>query len=105
MTTTQQRQSQLESRLVALQARMAEVTTQFSERDTKDWEDMATEREGDEVLEEMGQSAKIEIDQIDAALHRIAEGSYGICVTCGDQISPARLDLLPATPFCQGCAR
>lgn len=38
-----------------------------------------------------------------AALRRIEEGSYGICVHCEEEISPKRLDAVPWTPFCIQC--
>jgi RNA polymerase-binding transcription factor DksA len=41
---------------------------------------------------------------IEAALDRIANGSYGTCVRCGDPIAEERLDALPATPMCADCA-
>jgi RNA polymerase-binding transcription factor DksA len=41
---------------------------------------------------------------IEAALHRIEAGEYGECVSCGAEIDPERLDLVPATPFCATCA-
>ncbi|MDE3079488.1 MAG: TraR/DksA C4-type zinc finger protein, partial [Paracoccaceae bacterium] len=69
-----------------------------------DWEELATEREGDEVLETMGLSGQIEIRMIKAALARIDAEDYGHCVTCGEKIADARLDLLPYTPFCSKCA-
>ena len=65
---------------------------------------MATEREGDEVLEDLGQSAQLELRMIEAALKRIEAGEYGECVRCGNEIDPGRLNLLPATPFCADCA-
>ena len=40
------------------------------------------------------------IGDIDAALARIAAGSYGACVHCGDAIPPERLEL---RPFAEGC--
>ena len=67
-------------------------------------DDLATEREADEVLEGMEMSAAQEIAQIDAALNRIDAGNYGVCVKCGEEIAEARLDLLPATPLCRACA-
>lgn len=42
--------------------------------------------------------------EIDAALERLAAGSYGECVRCGEPIAAARLDARPATPTCIGCA-
>ena len=70
----------------------------------KDWEDRASERQGDEVLEALGEHDLQELRQIDAALKRIEEDEYGYCVTCGNEISPERLEILPATPFCKNCA-
>ncbi|WIY23529.1 TraR/DksA family transcriptional regulator [Parasedimentitalea psychrophila] len=45
-----------------------------------------------------------ELRQVEVALARLHEGSYGFCQICGDDIPDARLDQLPATPFCQCCA-
>lgn len=41
---------------------------------------------------------------IDAALRRIDEGEYGYCLTCGEDIAPARLEHNPAALTCIGCA-
>ena len=38
-----------------------------------------------------------------AALRRLNEGMYGICVHCEEEISPKRLNAVPWTPFCIGC--
>src|SRR5512140_1046871 len=38
-----------------------------------------------------------------AALRRIDEGMYGICVHCEEDISPKRLNAVPWTPFCISC--
>ena len=38
-----------------------------------------------------------------AALRRIDEGMYGICVHCEEDISPKRLNAVPWTPFCIAC--
>ena len=70
----------------------------------KDWEDRASERQGDEVLEALGASDLAEVRQIDAALQRIEDGTYGTCVRCGEAISAERLVVLPATPLCKTCA-
>lgn len=43
--------------------------------------------------------------RIRAALQRIAEGEYGYCDSCGEEIAPARLEQDPATPRCIDCAR
>lgn len=38
-----------------------------------------------------------------AALQRIEDGTYGICLHCEEEISPKRLDAVPWTPFCIRC--
>jgi len=45
------------------------------------------------------------LEQIDAALQRLADGSYGRCTTCDTQINEERLNALPYTPVCTRCAR
>ena len=38
-----------------------------------------------------------------AALRRIDDGSYGVCLHCEEDISPKRLNAVPWTPFCIQC--
>ncbi len=45
-----------------------------------------------------------QLAQIDAAIGRVADGSYGRCVNCGRQIGAARLTARPATTTCIQCA-
>ncbi len=40
---------------------------------------------------------------IEAALRRIADGSFGECSACGSEISAGRLQVLPWTQFCLIC--
>lgn len=44
------------------------------------------------------------IAEIDYALNRIEEGSYGICEVDGEPIPKQRLDAIPWAKFCVGCA-
>ncbi|RLB11362.1 MAG: TraR/DksA family transcriptional regulator [Deltaproteobacteria bacterium] len=44
-----------------------------------------------------------EVEQIDAAIERIDNGEYGICIDCGDWITPARLEALPYALRCKEC--
>ena len=104
MIPLETRKSQLEARLAALEARLKGLDAELDSHNAQDWEELATEREGDEVLEDLGQAGLLEIRQIKAALARIAEGDYGACVKCGAEIGDERLDLLPHTPFCRDCA-
>jgi RNA polymerase-binding transcription factor DksA len=38
-----------------------------------------------------------------AALARIADGTYGVCIDCGDTIDPGRLDAWPTAKRCIRC--
>lgn len=104
MTTIDERKAQLEARRAELLERMKQVEAEFASHTSRDWEEQATENEDDEVLERLGEAAEAEVARIDAALGRIAEGEYGFCTKCGTEISPARLDVVPWTPFCAACA-
>jgi len=104
MEDTKKRRATLESRLQELDERMHHIDQELDSHNSKDWEELATEREEDEVLEGMGLSAQAEIRMIKAALVRMDADEYGDCVDCGDEISKERLDILPFTPFCRVCA-
>jgi len=96
---------QLRARRAELAHELVEIEEKLDDALPKDWQDRASERQGDEVLEALGHHDLSELRQIDAALARLAEGSYGECVTCGEPIGDTRLSALPATPFCVRCAR
>lgn len=91
-------------RLAELDTRLQGIEAELDAEHSKDWEELAVEREGDEVLESLGQAGQEEIRTIQAALQRIRDGEYGYCVKCGDEISQERLEILPAAPLCKTCA-
>ena len=101
---TQTQKDKLLARRAEIVGDLTEIEDQLEETPTKDWEDQAAERQGDEVLEALGNKEADELKRIDAALDRIEKGTYGICAKCGEPISEARLELLPATPLCKNCA-
>jgi DnaK suppressor protein len=94
----------LEKRLAVLKEEIADIDQTLREPDSQDFEERATENEGDEVLEDLGNAALTEIAQIESALDRVADGTYGDCVTCGEAIPPARLEAVPHAAQCIKCA-
>jgi DnaK suppressor protein len=48
--------------------------------------------------------AREQVAALDAALARLAAGSYGVCERCGQPIGEARLAARPAAVLCIGCA-
>ena len=43
------------------------------------------------------------VNRLSVALDRLAEGEYGTCVECGEEISPARLQAMPEVQTCVRC--
>ncbi|MEN8098351.1 MAG: TraR/DksA C4-type zinc finger protein [Chloroflexota bacterium] len=50
------------------------------------------------------ENAKSMLKQVESALLRFSEGTYGVCVSCGESIDPARLEALPYASDCLQCA-
>jgi DnaK suppressor protein len=46
-----------------------------------------------------------EVRDIDAAMRRIADHTYGSCIDCGDSIDSARLEAYPTAKRCLTCQR
>lgn len=104
MEDISKRRTVLNARLQELDVRMHQIGEELDSHNSKDWGELATEREEDEVLEGMGLSAQAEMRTIKAALVRMDAGEYADCVDCGEVITSERLDVLPYTPFCRVCA-
>jgi DnaK suppressor protein len=43
------------------------------------------------------------LEDVDAALVRIGDGTYGICADCGKQIGVARMEFRPTSRLCVDC--
>jgi RNA polymerase-binding transcription factor DksA len=104
MKSLKDRRSALTARMEYLEAKLHAIDDELETHNSPDWEELAVERETDEVLEGMGTSGLEEMRAITAALERMDAGEYGQCVNCGEKISEERLDVLPYTPFCKTCA-
>ena len=103
--------AQLEADLAAYQRRDVELEGGPDEPGNR-WEhsgygdhqaDDATEvfeREKDLGLE---QTLRDHLRQVEHALAKFADGSYGTCESCGKPIARARLDALPEATLCIAC--
>ena len=60
------------------------------------------DREVDYTLEDNSEHLLVTID---AALGRIEDGTYGVCISCGKPIGEERLEALPWAERCIDCAR
>lgn len=94
----------LNSRREELEERLEKAENSLRKTHAKDWSEQAQERENDEVVEQLEQSARIELTQIHEALSRIENDDYGLCEVCDGPIRAERLEALPYTNRCFSCA-
>lgn len=96
-----------EERLAEFDDAMAEVRTARSGATADDEHDP----EGPTITQEWSQRTAVladvraELADIDRALARIADGTYGFCQRCGKRITVPRLDARPTAVLCIDCAR
>ncbi|HEX9146097.1 MAG TPA: TraR/DksA C4-type zinc finger protein [Candidatus Binatia bacterium] len=67
-------------------------------------EECAQEERSARLLASLDDRTLFAVQEIDAALQRLLDGSYGRCEACRKKIPIARLRALPATRFCKNCA-
>lgn len=69
----------------------------------KDSVDMSLQDVNQELALRLGERESQMVADIDQALLRIEEGSYGTCARCGKDIPEARLEALPTARHCAPC--
>jgi DnaK suppressor protein len=67
--------------------------------------DVAFETGSDEMASQLAELDARELNQIERALARLKQGTYGICEGCQRKIPVSRLNALPYTTFCIECQR
>src|ERR1700729_4325368 len=65
--------------------------------------DLASEERDREINFILSDRERVKIKQIDDALGRLEEGSYGVCESCGLEIAEERLEAMPFTRLCRDC--
>lgn len=102
-------------RLMALRARLQGDMTQLEDsalnkdhsRATSmpnDLAELGTDNFDQELTLSLLGSDKDALDQIDGALKRIEDGSFGLCEECGKKIPKSRLEAIPYAALCVRCA-
>jgi DnaK suppressor protein len=65
--------------------------------------DMSSNAYNRDVLFNLSETQRQRIRDIDIALERIEQGEYGICMQCGEEIAPRRLEVRPFSRYCIEC--
>jgi DnaK suppressor protein len=60
---------------------------------------------GEEMAIGLLENASARLEEINAALGRIDDGTFGSCVECGQEVSSSRLRSVPFVRRCIECAR
>jgi DnaK suppressor protein len=89
---------QLLSVVRSTQAQMAEKT-----KDLPDVSDQASEGYGDELAVGLMAIEAAQLEDIEAAITRIDNGSYGLCADCEKPIPRKRIEVLPFARRCLPC--
>jgi DnaK suppressor protein len=67
--------------------------------------DVAFEAVGDEMASHLAEMDARELGQIERALARLKQGTYGVCESCAQKIPVGRLNALPYSTLCIDCQR
>jgi len=93
----------------ALARKKAELSTGLQSRDgitiersADALDEVQLARERDLAIRNLDRES-ILLHDVKSALRRIADGSYGICLHCDEEIKPKRLEALPWAKYCIGC--
>lgn len=75
----------------------------FSDDGVKDSSDLSVMDVNKELSLRLGERESQAVADIDQALLRIKEGSYGVCARCGQPINERRLEALPTARYDAAC--
>ncbi len=79
------------------------IALELADDGVKDTVDMSVQDVTNELALRLGERESQMIADIDQALLRIKEGSYGICARCGKAIEERRLEALPTARYDATC--
>jgi DnaK suppressor protein len=82
-----------------------ELNSLFEKSSSGDSADQAFGSDSEEVTSQLAELEARELSQIERALQRLKQGTYGLCEGCQKRIPVARLNALPFTTVCVDCQR
>lgn len=97
-------QAQLLAKQSELVRRLERLKENLTGGRSADSQEQAQELENAEVVDALGNEARIEISKIAKALEQIKKRTYGVCTDCGETIPMARLEAYPFADRCIRCA-
>ena len=96
--------AQLQVKKQELLARLERISANLQRGFNADSKEMAKELEDSEVVDALGNEARVELGRISATLTRLDSGRYGTCSECSEPIEADRLKVYPNADECIECA-
>jgi len=96
----------LEDKKASLSAEIAKTRSaeeETTEESTQDIADKAVSSYTREFLYSLTDGERNTLLHIDDAIGRIDEGTYGLCINCGQLMTEKRLNAVPWAPYCLDC--
>ncbi|MEY2468643.1 MAG: DnaK suppressor protein [Actinomycetota bacterium] len=87
----------LEAERDALRAELAELVGLDYDANFADSSQVTAERGETEALTN---SLRESLEEVERAIGKLDDGTYGLCEVCGEPIAPARLEAMPAARYC-----
>lgn len=98
-----ERRQEMQKQIDVLLAQHRDVHSHYRENSVLDTEDMSLRDSTGAQQIALLEARTRQRNQLDDALRRLDEGTYGICEDCETEISPARLRAMPFARRCIKC--
>lgn len=109
----------IKEQLVSKKKMIISQLQKFAKRNTKVKDDFKTnfpnlgDHQDENAIEVSDYESKLsvehdlesELKNIEGALKKTSEDTYGICSSCGKKIDPRRLEIMPEATLCVKCSR
>jgi len=82
---------------------ISESSKEMGQDGIQDIGDEAANIYNKQILLSLSENERVRLQEVDEALDRIANGTYGTCEECGGPISLKRLEVRPVAKYCVPC--
>lgn len=94
---------EIKNKLIAESEAELKAEREANKDEGMDAYDLASEERDREINLILSDRERVKSQQIDDALARMADGSYGVCDSCGLEVAEERLRAMPFTRLCRDC--
>ncbi len=94
---------EMRSEVLEESERAYEASQSLGKDGVPDIGDMSSNSYNQEVLMNLSETQRSRVRDIDAALERMDEGVYGLCMRCEEEIPSRRMEVRPFSRYCVDC--